>query len=84
MSASINYSRNSPRYDNTIGYDEYRHLYYRALYLPRKPDKKAMTRENIDDFLLIVADSNLNIKYEVFFDGKKYTLPFDGFLINEK
>ena len=36
------------------------------------------------DFAIIVADENLNIKYEVFFDGKKYQCLYNDFLINEK
>lgn len=84
MNASDNYYLNNTTYHQTISYDEYRNLYFRVLHLPRLPDKEAMTRENIMDFLLIVADSNLKIKYEVFFDGKKYFLPFGKFLINEK
>lgn len=83
MPASNYYYLNNTTYYETIGYDEYRNVYLRVLLMPRLPDKDAMTREDIIDFLMIVADENLKIKYEVFFDGAKYFLPFGRFLINK-
>lgn len=52
-------------------YDKYRKLYYRILQLPKQEDKSSFTKRK-QDWVLIVADSKLNKKYEVKFDGDKY------------
>ena len=52
-------------------YDKYRKLYYRILQLPKQEDKSSFTKRK-QDWVLIVADSKLNKKYEVKFDGNKY------------
>ncbi len=83
MQASNNYYWSNTLY-SIIGYDKYRKVYLRVLNLPRQPDADAMVKENIMDFVIIVADEDLNIKYEVFFDGEKYVQAYYKFLINEK
>lgn len=68
-----------------LGYDPYRKVYLRVLRLPRPIDKTSIFKEEIiHDFVIIVADENLNIKYEVFFDDQEYVYPHYNFLINEK
>ena len=52
-------------------YDKYRKLYYRILQLPKQEDKSSFTKRK-QDWVLIVADSKLNKKYELKFDGEKY------------
>lgn len=83
MQASSNYFWSNTTY-GIIGYDKYRKVYLRVVLLPRQPDADAMLKENIMDFVIIVADEDFNIKYEVFFDGEKYVQPYYKFLINEK
>ncbi len=52
-------------------YDKYRKLYYRILQLPKQEDKSLFTKRK-QGWVLIVADSKLNKKYELKFDGEKY------------
>ena len=52
-------------------YDKYKKLYYRILQLPKQEDKSSFTKKK-QDWVLIVADSKLNKKYELKFDGDKY------------
>ena len=52
-------------------YDKYRKLYYRILQLPKQEDKSSFAKKK-QDWILIVADSKLNKKYELKFDGEKY------------
>ena len=83
MAESINHYYSATLY-SYIGFDEYRNIYYRWMSLPRKKDEDSMIKEDIVDYILIVADEKFNIKYEVFFDGDKYyPIPADD-LINEK
>ena len=83
MAESINHYHNATLY-SYIGFDEYRNIYYRWMSLPREKDEYSMIKEDIVDYILVVADEKFNIKYEVFFDGDKYyPIPADD-LINEK
>ena len=83
MAESINHYYNATLY-SYIGFDEYRNIYYRWMSLPRERDEDSMTKEDVVDYILVVADEKFNIKYEVFFDGDKYhPIPADD-LINEK
>ena len=83
MAESINHYYNATLY-SYIGFDEYRNIYYRWMSLPREKDEYSMIKEDIVDYILVVADEKFNIKYEVFFDGDKYyPIPADD-LINEK
>ena len=52
-------------------YDKYRKQYYRILQLSKQEDKNSFIKKK-QDWVLIVADSKLNKKYEVKFDGNKY------------
>ena len=52
-------------------YDKYRKQYYRILQLSKQEDKSSFIKKK-QDWVLIVADSKLNKKYEVKFDGNKY------------
>lgn len=81
MAESIKHFYSTTLYDKIL-FDEYRNLYYRLMTVPIENDSESMTKQNFVDFVIIVADENLNIKYEVFFKGEKYhLLPA---LINEK
>ena len=72
-------------YYGPLIYDSYRNVYLRVLCLPRPQDKNEIFKtENVEDYLIIVADENINIKYEVFFDGDEYALPIGNLLINEQ
>ena len=83
MAESINHYYNATLY-SYIGFDEYRNIYYRWMSLPRERDENSMIKEDVVDYILIVADEKFNIKYEVFFDGDKYhPIPAND-LINEK
>ncbi len=83
MAESINHYYNATLY-SYIGFDEYRNIYYRWMSQPREKDEDSMIKEDIVDYILVVADEKFNIKYEVFFDGDKYhPVPADD-LINEK
>lgn len=83
MAESINHYYSATLY-SYIGFDEYRNIYYRWMSLPRERDENSMIKEDVVDYILIVADEKFNIKYEVFFDGDKYyPIPADD-LINEK
>ena len=83
MAESINHYYNATLY-SYIGFDEYRNIYYRWMSLPRERDEDSMIKEDVVDYILVVADEKFNIKYEVFFDGDKYhPIPADD-LINEK
>lgn len=53
-------------------YDKYRKLYYRILDMGKRSDKTSFTKKK-SDWVLIVADTKLNKKYEVKFDGDKYS-----------
>ena len=83
MAESINHYYNATLY-SYIGFDEYRNIYYRWMSLPRERDENSMTKEDIVDYILVVADEKFNIKYEVFFDGDKYHPVPANDLINEK
>ena len=52
-------------------YDKDRKQYYRILQLSKQEDKNSFIKKK-QDWVLIVADSKLNKKYEVKFDGNKY------------
>ena len=52
-------------------YDKYRKQYYRILQLSKQEDKSSFIKKK-QDWVLIIADSKLNKKYEVKFDGNKY------------
>ena len=52
-------------------YDRYRKLYYRVLNLATQKDGNSFTKKK-SDWVLIVADSSLNKKYEIQFDGDKH------------
>lgn len=52
-------------------YDKYRKLYYRVLDMGTCRNKESFMKQK-SDWVLIVADSELNKKYEVFFDGDDY------------
>lgn len=52
-------------------YDKYRKLYYRVLDMGTCRNKESFMKQK-SDWVLIVADSELNKKYEVFFDGNDY------------
>ncbi len=52
-------------------YDKYRKLYYRVLDMGTCSNKESFMKQK-SDWVLIVADSELNKKYEVFFDGDDY------------
>lgn len=52
-------------------YDRYRKLYYRVLDLAIRKEDNSFTKKK-SDWVLIVADSKLNKKYEVKFDGNKH------------
>ena len=83
MAESINHYYNATLY-SYIGFDECRNIYYRWMSLPRKKDEDSMIKEDVVDYILVVADEKFNIKYEVFFDGDKFhPIPADD-LINEK
>lgn len=83
MAESINHYYSATLY-SYIGFDEYRNIYYRWMSLPREIDENSMIKEDVVDYILVVADEKFNIKYEVFFDGDKYhPIPADD-LINEK
>ena len=83
MAESINHYYSATLY-SYIGFDEYRNIYYRWMSLPREKDEDSMIKEDVVDYILVVADEKFNIKYEVFFDGDKYhPIPADD-LINEK
>ncbi len=59
-------------------YDKYRKLYYRVLDMGTCRNKESFMKQK-SDWVLIVADSELNKKYEVFFDGDDYrTVIFIG------
>ena len=64
MAESINHYYNTTLY-SYIGFDEYRNIYYRWMSLPREKDEDSMIKEDIVDYILIVADEKFNIKYEV-------------------
>lgn len=84
MASTMNLYKTCSSYE-LLGYDPYRKVYLRVLRLPRPIDKTSIFKEEIiHDFVIIVADESLNIKYEVFFDGKEYVYPHYNFLINEK
>lgn len=83
MAESINHYYNNTLYSNIV-FDEYRNLYYRAMSVPRAKDEESMIREDVVDVILVVADENLDIKYEVFFDGYEYHPILEDGLINEK
>ena len=83
MAESINHYHNATLY-SYIGFDEYRNIYYRWMSLPREKDEDSMTKEDVVDYILVVADEKFNIKYEVFFDGDKYHPVPANDLINEK
>lgn len=53
-------------------YDKYRKLYYRILDMGKRRDKTSFTKKK-SDWVLIIADTKLNKKYEVKFDGDKYS-----------
>jgi hypothetical protein len=52
-------------------YDKHRKLYYRVLDMGICRNKESFMKQK-SDWVLIVADSELNKKYEVFFDGDDY------------
>lgn len=88
MAESQKHYYNTTLYSNIL-FDEYRNLYYRIMTVPRKKDSESMTKDNFVDFIIIVADEKMNIKYEVFFNGENYhhypTLVGEkGLLIYEK
>lgn len=55
----------------SLYYDKYRKLYYRVLDMGTCRNKESFMKQK-SDWGLIVADSELNKKYEVFFDGDDY------------
>lgn len=55
----------------SLYYDKYRKLYYRVLDMGTCRNKESFMKQK-SDWVLIVADSELNKKYEVFFDGDDY------------
>jgi hypothetical protein len=55
----------------SLYYDKYRKLYYRVLDMGICRNKESFMKQK-SDWVLIVADSELNKKYEVFFDGDDY------------
>ena len=83
MAESINHYYSATLY-SYIGFDEYRNIYYRWMSLPRERDENSMIKEDVVDYILVVADEKFNIKYEVFFDGDKYHPVPANDLINEK
>jgi hypothetical protein len=70
---------------SNLYYDNYRKLYYRILVLPREASGDGMTLGEHRHWVLIVADSNLRKRYEVFFHDCIPTLHItpDGVLISK-
>lgn len=52
-------------------YDKHRKLYYRVLDIGKRSDDETFMKQK-SDWALIVADSELDKKYEVIFDGDNY------------
>lgn len=66
----IKYSQNNTIY-SSIHYDRYRNMYYRIMSIPPNTDRDAMVKP-AKSWVLIVADSDFNIKYEVTFENTNY------------
>lgn len=61
--------------NNTYGrviYDPYRQVYLRVLKIPPTADEEAMERFGDETWVLVVADRNFNVKYEVGFADQIY------------
>lgn len=70
MSKFTEWGKNNTVYHKLV-YDPYRKVYLRAMRLPAKTDKNAMEVDECQ-WILVVADRNFNIKYEVLFDNDSY------------
>ncbi len=55
----------------TIVYDPYRDVYLRPMRLPSRQDPDALELSS-DNWIMVVADRNFNVKYEVLFDNDSY------------
>lgn len=56
----------------TIIFDRYRNVYLRALTIPPIADEDALERSDENTWVLVVADRDFRVKYEVLFDDHQY------------
>lgn len=68
----LEWKKNNTIYQ-TIVYDPYRDVYLRPMRLPAHQERDALER-NSDQWILVVADRNFNVKYEVLFDNSDYRI----------
>lgn len=69
---------NEIRYENDnatfkgLYYDKYRDVYLRILQLPQSRNNTDMTTDIMPEWKLIVADADMDVKYEVSFENSNY------------
>ena len=68
---ALNWYANNSHYGSVI-FDPYRNVYLRVIAIPASADKDAMVRTDKERWVLVVADRDFNVKYEVLFDDNKY------------
>ena len=66
-----NWYANNNTYGRTI-FDPYRNVYLRVMTIPQAADPDALEREREKTWVLVVADRDFHIKYEVRFDDQRY------------
>lgn len=67
----IRYENDNATFDE-LYYDKYRDVYLRVLQLPQSKNNTDMTTDIMPEWKLIVADSNMDVKYEVSFENSNY------------
>ena len=68
---ALNWYANNNTYGRII-FDPYRNVYLRVMTIPQAADPDALEREREKTWVLVVADRDFHIKYEVRFDDQRY------------
>lgn len=68
---ALNWYANNNTYGRII-FDPYRNVYLRVMTIPQAADPDALERESEKTWVLVVADRDFHIKYEVRFDDQHY------------
>lgn len=68
---ALNWYANNNTYGRII-FDPYRNVYLRVMTIPQAADPDALEREREKTWVLVVADRDFHIKYEVRFDDQHY------------